>query len=313
MGLKFTIIIIGRTVNDCQKSINSIRNLKNRNFNLIISTGKNPSAQRNEASKVATGDYLLFLDNDSEVSADLLDRYYEVISMFDMPDIIGGPAIYLASNNFLKNSVKVISSSAFGFASSKARYTPIGEIRSSNENELILCNLCINRAFFINYHGFRIDFYPHEENEFLERVRKKSITFYHPLAIVKRESIGTYFSFIFKLFNYGSGRAKHYIKHPNHFKVIYLLPSIFTIYIMSAYQLISNSNYFVIPLSLYLFLAFSTSIFNCFGKKNHSILLTAFLFLLGHLSYGAGYLYYILSFKFKGNINQEHDISIIEM
>jgi hypothetical protein len=233
--------------------------------------------------------------------------------MFDKPDVIGGPAIYLASNNFLKNAVKVISSSAFGFAFSKARYTPIGEIRSSNENELILCNLCINRSFFIKYHGFRIDFYPHEENEFLERVRKKSKAYYHPLAIVKRESIGTFLSFIFKFFTYGSGRAKHYVKHPNHFKIIYLLPSLFTIYIMSVYQLISVSNYFILPLSIYFFLAFITSVFNCFGKKNHSVLMTTFLFLVGHLSYGAGYLYYIFSFKFRRHVDSESEISIIEM
>jgi GT2 family glycosyltransferase len=311
MSPKFSIIIIGKNLSDCQESISTVLKLNNRNFNLFVSIGNNPSAQRNAASKIVTGEYLLFLDNDSQVSPDLLDRYNEVINNFEPSDIIGGPAIYLSSDTYIKNSAKIISASAFGFAFSKARYTPIGEIRESHENELILCNLCIKKQFFLNYHGFRTDLYPNEENEFINRVQRKGKTYYHPLAIVKRGSIGSLSEFNLKLFTYGSGRAKHYYKHPSHFKSIYLIPSIFSFYVLTLPISLGFSKFTIIPFIIYFLLAIMSSTFNCLGKSKRSICLTSMMFFLGHFMYGLGYISYLFSPKRRDEF--ESSVEVIEI
>jgi glycosyltransferase involved in cell wall biosynthesis len=309
----FTIIVIGKSVDDCQVALNSIKKLNYNKFNILISIGNNPSAQRNKASKMATGEYLLFLDNDSEVDSDLLERYMEVIENYMGPDIIGGPSIYHSSNSFLKNAVKVISSSAFGLAFSKARYTPIGEIRRSDEKELILCNLCIKKKFFLISHGFNTKLYPNEENEFLNRVKKIGIAYYHPLAIVRREAVGTLREYSFKFYKYGHGRAKHYSKYPSHFRFIYLLPSIFLAYILFIPFMFEWLRFYAVPLFLYLFLALATSSFNCDAKPKRSILLTTFLFFVGHLLYGAGYISYFFIEKHKESEETEVLITVNEI
>jgi GT2 family glycosyltransferase len=309
----FTLIVVGKSIGECQIALNSTKNLSYKNFNILVSIGKNPSAQRNKASKSAKGDYLLFLDNDSEVDNSLLDRYIEIIEGKNFPDIIGGPAIYHSSSSFFKNSIKIISNSTFGFAFSRARYTPIGEIRKSDEKELILCNLCIKKEFFFQYRGFSPKLYPNEENEFLNRVQKSSVIYYHPLAIVRREAIGSFKEFALKFTRYGQGRAKHYINHPSHFKFIYILPSIMFIYVLTLPFLILNFHYAAIPLILYLILSSITSGFNCYTKPRRSIALTTAMFFIGHILYGVGFLSYFFKVKKSDSTVSDESIEIIEI
>ena len=219
----FTIIIA------C-KNISNVVLKKNKKIHLvdeiICMEGNDPSEQRNKAARQANSDWLLFLDDDCELSKNILAKYKEFINN-NRVNVVGGPAL-IRSENFNSYFFSYIFKSWFAFQSSRARYSSLGCPRLSTERELILCNMVINKDFFLKNNGFKPGFYPNEENEFLSRVDKNDV-WYHPEAIVTRTIGKSYIKVIKKIYYYAFSRGKHVLVNFAPKKIIYLLPFLFVL------------------------------------------------------------------------------------
>jgi dolichol-phosphate mannosyltransferase len=174
---------------------------------VILSRGRSPSRQRNEAVRESHGDYLLFLDDDSLPEPDLLPVYLRAFKRDPTLGAVGGPAEALPGN-FIQGLSALVLGEPWVLGKTASRYRARGRARFTDERELILCNLCVKRKAFEEAGGFREGLYPNEENEFLERLRLRGWRLlYRPDARVKRpqrESLG---ALLRAVFGYGSGRS----------------------------------------------------------------------------------------------------------
>jgi succinoglycan biosynthesis protein ExoA len=230
---RYSIIIIGRRVSDCDsalRALSSLEGVDKSSIEIILATGKHPSQQRNAAAEKARGEFLLFLDDDSCADPKLIQAYEAALSQFAGAKVIGGPSICRQADTGFKRAADIVLSSPMGLGPFRARYLPLKSIRLTNERELILCNLLIRRDLFLGNGGFRRDLYPNEENELLTRLLKKTQMVYQPEAICYREPRGNFVSFARQFFWYGHGRAKHYVLLKPAWNVIFVLPMLFTIY-----------------------------------------------------------------------------------
>jgi hypothetical protein len=92
---------------------------------------------------------------------------------------------------------------------SASRYRALGESRSADERELILCNLAVRRQAFLEAGGFNERLYPNEENELLERFRLKGAgCLYLRDARVERLDRDGFVAYLRSIARYGRGRAE---------------------------------------------------------------------------------------------------------
>ncbi|MBI4604272.1 MAG: glycosyltransferase [Planctomycetes bacterium] len=174
---------------------------------VILARGECPSRQRNAAAREASGDLFLFLDDDSEPSADLIDAYLEAFRREPDAAAIGGPAVYSATG-FRERLSAAILSEPLVTGRSAARFSPRGSPRASDERELILCNLALRRSAFEAAGGFDEALYPNEENLLLDRLRDRGEKIrYEPSAAVTRPAPRAGAELLAKVFRYGRGRA----------------------------------------------------------------------------------------------------------
>jgi GT2 family glycosyltransferase len=301
---RFSVIVIGKSIDECVPAIDSVKKIANENVEIICVTGNNPSFQRNQGAAIAKGNYLLFLDNDSVANERLLYYYSDSISFYKNIDIIGGPSVFsVVKATPFKSAVQIILCSIFALGFSKSRYIPIGDIRLSSEKELILCNMCVKKSVFDAVGGFDPLLYPNEENEFLNRLGSNYNIYYHPLASVYRPVRSTMYLFIKQMFIYGQSRAVHFVKTPGFFEFIYTIPSLFFLYVISlfiVFNTFSNLFFFYVyglPFIFYCFLSVASAVLNGSIYRKRALLISVFLFFICHMSYGVGFLTWFLKSK----------------
>lgn len=286
-----SILIITKKYTESDTSIERAKLLhaEGVDFEVLLAEGDNPSLQRNELAKAAKGEYLLFLDNDSEPDERILTVYSTLIKKYPSVVIFGGPSLLKIEQTNFQVVLNFFFSSIFGIGPFKSRYNSIGPVRLTTERELILSNMMIKREYFINSGGFNGELYPGEENEFLNRNKQKQII-YTPEAKVyrfPRKSLG---EFLMQMFSYGQGRAKHL--GINVKDSIFLMPAFFSIYLAGSLLLSSlgtSQNYLqsFFPLLIYLLLITVAS-FAEFRFEIRRFLMSPFCFAMGHLAYGLG-------------------------
>lgn len=175
---------------------------------VIVARGECPSRQRNAAASVASGDILLFLDDDSVASPGLLKAYVQAFRRDPTLGAVGGPAESLPKPGFPALAATVLGE-PWVMGKSAARYRALGRPRFTDERELILCNLCVRRSVFEEAGGFNEALYPNEENEFLERLRRRGARLlYRPDALVKRPQRRSTPELLAAIYRYGRGRAE---------------------------------------------------------------------------------------------------------
>jgi dolichol-phosphate mannosyltransferase len=174
---------------------------------IMVARGRCPSRQRNLAVKETKGDYILFLDDDSLVTKDLLKGYLSVLERDPTVGAVGGPAESLRGSPF-QDIASSILEEPWVMGRSASRYRARGKPRFTDERELILCNLCVRRQAFEALGGFDERLYPNEENEFLERLRLAGWRMvYRPEAAVRRPQRESLRDFLRTIVRYGSGRV----------------------------------------------------------------------------------------------------------
>src|SRR5439155_24869541 len=99
---------------------------------ILLARGTQPSVQRNAAIREASGELVYFLDDDSVPPPDNLRR---VASHFANSKVamVGGPNLCPAEAPPLEQAFAEVMGAWLAFGPSRARYTPVGQLRESGE------------------------------------------------------------------------------------------------------------------------------------------------------------------------------------
>jgi succinoglycan biosynthesis protein ExoA len=201
---------------------------------IIVARGRQPSAQRNAGMKAAHGELIYFLDDDSIPGPENLRKG---VTHFERAEtkIVGGPNVCPEDAPGLEKVFALVLASWLAFGPSRARYTPVGEVRETSEKELILCNLMARREAMLGLGGFNEALYPNEENALMDELQKRGgRLIYDPQFLVARRPRSSLRSFAKMLMTYGRGRAEQFRLHPTFGSALNFVPPLFLVYLVAA-------------------------------------------------------------------------------
>lgn len=252
--VKFSIIIPVSDINDyiletCQK----LKNLKNRNFEIIIfpdeirenneeteiklgariiSTGKvSPAIKRDLALKYANGEYLALLDDDAYPNEDWLDIAKKHLQDEEV-GAVGGPQLTPPSDSFWqKVSGAVFLSPLSGIA--LIRYWPGKSVKDVDDWPTV--NFIIKKKVFAEVGGFDSQYWPGEDTKLcLDIIKKlKKRILYIPDLVVYHHRRAGLKKHLKQIGNYGLHRGFFAKKFPETSKKpMYFIPSAFIIFIL---------------------------------------------------------------------------------
>lgn len=180
-----------------------------RQLEVIQVQGSQPARQRNLAAHRARGEYLYFLDHDSQVGPGAIGRLLEAFSDKEV-GAAGGPNLGARLKSLFTSASELVLGSRLGSLTVWRRYVAGGNARREvGEESLILCNLMVRKELFIKLGGFDPRLYPNEENEFLNRLRRAgSKAVYVPDAQVKKPRASCLAGFLRENFRYARGRME---------------------------------------------------------------------------------------------------------
>lgn len=251
----------------------------------IVEEGLNPSRQRNQGIKKASGEILFFLDDDSEITPGLFKETVKTYQAYPDAIGVGGPAVLYGNTNLQKGIIAVLTS-YLGVYKISSRYAPLGQTRYTDENELISCNLSFKREVFKKNNGFNDKLYPNEENELIQSLINQGYRFvYNPQCQILRQADSEIEEFLRRIFNYGRGRMEQLFLRPSKTSFLRLLPLGFLIYLFGL--LFITNPYLYLPFFAYLVLISAVSA-TAAKKKLKIIPLAIALFLATHILYGFG-------------------------
>lgn len=256
-------------------------------FEIIVAEGKKPSRQRNCGAEAATGDILYFLDDDSLVVPDALQR---LAAAFDDERVaaVGGPSVTPSSDSAFQRSVGWALASLFGGGAIRNRYRRSGTVRKSNDSELILCNLAFKRNCYLAAGGLNEKLYPNEENELIDRLLASGVYLLHdPDLYVTRSQRPTLKAYVRQMLTYGRGRAEQtLLTRRVGFKA--LLPAFFSLYVLSLP--FSPGLWYLLPLLCYLVGIAANMAAAAATVGLSPALRLPLVFILLHFCYGAGFI-----------------------
>ena len=285
---KITILTPFPPGKNCEKMLGSLGALDYpaEKMEVIVVEGRQPSQQRNRGVEAAGGEIIYFLDDDCELTPDLLRK---VVAHYTDPAVKavagiamakeGAPAISLASHMVL--------GSLFGGCTIRVKYRPVGKLREANDKHFLLCNASIRRDVFLAEGGLREDLYPGEENEFFRRLHAKGLAMlYDPEAVVHRNWRSTLGGYIKAIFIYGRAKVDQGFEHYQPLDYLFFIPLLFLVYLIA----LPFVPFFLFQVPIYLYAALLPffSLQETFLARSPAGLLTFLLFPLLHLSFAAG-------------------------
>jgi len=253
---------------------------------IIVARGRQPAIQRNAALKIAQGELIYFLDDDSRPAPGNLRR---AVAHFDRPEVtmVGGPNLCPPDAPPLEQVFGVALSSWLAFGPSRARYDSVGKVRPSSEKELILCNLLARREAILELGGFDEALYPNEENALMDDLQKREAQLlYDPELIVYRRPRPTLRAFCKMLLNYGRGRAEQFRLHPTLGSALNFVPPLFCLYLLVAPLFAWRG---LIPLVFYLLAVCVQTLASARRKGLFNSVAALPLVVLTHVLYGVGF------------------------
>jgi cellulose synthase/poly-beta-1,6-N-acetylglucosamine synthase-like glycosyltransferase len=271
----------------------------------IISTGKiPPGLKRNIGAKKATGEVLVFFDDDSFPKNNFLlfARYY-----FRNKNInaAGGPSITPNTNTtFQKISGYFFENTIFG--GSTERYLPK---KNFFVDDWPSVNFLIKKKTFLSVGGFNIKYWPGEDTLFcLNLVKKtKKKILYSPNLVLYHHRRKTLIKHLKQIKGYGLHRGFFSKKYPeNSLRFKYFVPSIFFLYLTSipiALFLLKINSLYLAPLITYFFLIYFKSFYIALNKKKNISFEIFRCVFFSHIVYGYNFIKGLLSKNIQSKLN----------
>ncbi len=288
-----TVLIAARPGQAEVKAVEASRvlNYPREKLEILVARGRQPSAQRNAGMHEAKGEVLYFLDDDSVPEPANLRR---AAPHFARPEVkmIGGPNLCPPDAPALEQVFARVLASWLAFGPSRARYTPVGNLRETSEKELILCNLVARRQAMLELGGFNEALYPNEENALMDELQKRGgKLLYDPQLVVHRRPRSSLKSFAKMLLTYGRGRAEQFRLHPTPGSALNFVPPLFCVYLVSLVAIPWVGTILLAPLAAYVLALLVQAIVLVFGgspARVGSALATVPLIVVTHVLYGLG-------------------------
>ena len=192
------------------ESLESVPSKGEITIELLTSSEGSRSECLNNLAKKATGDVLLFFDDDVELRHNTIDELLKPFysGEFKNVGIVGGVNIRLKNATKSEIRADALLSSSLTMFKSRARYTPIGDTRLTDESEILTCNMAILRKAFEEVGGFPLDIVPCEENVLTNRIVARGYSIvYTPFAVVYHRRPKLFKEYARTVFNYGKGRG----------------------------------------------------------------------------------------------------------
>jgi len=257
-------------------------------FEVLVAEGMTPSQQRNQAAYQSQGDYIYFLDDDSQLPADALPWCLAAFEDRTVA-IVGGPSLTPPGDSVLQQLFGLALSSLFGAGGVRNRYRAVGLPRETTEKELILCNMVFRRENFAGFGGFDERLYPNEENELMDRIHAAGHRLVHvPEMAVYRSQRPTMKAFMRQMFAYGRGRAQQTLISGVG-TLLGFVPLLFVFYLFSLPLGLLWPGW-LIPLAAYLLFAMCFAIHAAFAVGKLCPLALVAVYPVLHVSNGIGLL-----------------------
>jgi len=191
----------------------------------IIESGRvGPGDKRDIGAKVASGEILVFLDDDSYPKSDFLNIANEHFKDENI-HAIGGPGITPEKNSFLQKVSGAVFLSKFsgGFPE---RYISMGKKKFVDDWPSV--NLMVRKTIFDSIGGFNTKFWPGEDTILCSKIDK---ILYEPRMIVWHHRRKNLYQHLKQVSAYGLHRGFFVKKFPkNSRKLLFFIPSMFFIF-----------------------------------------------------------------------------------
>ncbi|MBI2106962.1 glycosyltransferase [Candidatus Woesearchaeota archaeon] len=299
MSYKFSIVIALAP----EREIEVLESLKSTGYNhkkyeVIVEVGKNPSENRNRGIKKAKGEIIAFIDDDAVVDKSLLKNAEEFFNKHKDIDVVGGPQLTPQNDKLFAKATGYALSSFFGAYTMRNRYK-IRELNlDADETCLTSANLFVRRKVFNKIKGFDPLLFPGEDPELITRMKQNGIKVaYSPTIIIYHRRRSDYYSFCKQIFRYGQVRVLKEKLNKKRIGLVFLIPSLFTIYMMLIIPLSFVHKIFTSPFALYMTIALLFSIGISIRRSIIYFPILPLIFLSIHISYGLGMLHSIITKK----------------
>lgn len=182
------------------------------------------SDARNEAAKVAKGEYLIFLDSDCLIPAEYLNAVDAFLASHKV-DLFGGPD---AAREDFTNLQKAISFSMTSFLTTggiRGKKQTVGTYHPRG------FNMGIRKAVFEDVNGYDENFKCGEDIELSMRILERGYTSaFIPDAHVFHKRRTSLSKFYQQVFRFGAARVNLWQKHPSELKLTHLFPLAFSMF-----------------------------------------------------------------------------------
>jgi len=308
--MKFTLVVPLAPERSAE-IIESIRRLDypREKFHVVIVRGRNPSDNRNKGAERTKGEYIVFLDDDGVIESDYLinvERFFERHSYID---IVGGPQLTPKDEEGFALISGYALSSWFGAWKISNRYSGKEEKLDVDETFVTSSNLICCKEVMKKI-KFDSKLFPGEDPKFISDAKKEGFRVaYSPKIIIYHRRRADINGLIKQIFSYGRVRPLKESFFETMKMPFFFIPSLFLIYLIllvgsiivnpSITGNIVNLNgiwnfknlgfWWFAPLFLYIFFMIVFSIYDSLRNKDiKAMFLLPLMYLLIHLSYGAG-------------------------
>jgi len=278
---------------------------------IYIDKDINYGQARNIGVENARGDLLAFIDDDCVTPNNWLRKavkYFQDESLA----LLGGPAIPFQNEVINYKVGGYLLSSPFVVGVARFRYKSFPRSFETRGDHLILANNFLRKQAFKTVLGFHIDQVPCEDGYLYFRLKKRGYKLlYTPEIFVWHRAKPLFLPMASRFFYYAVGRGGLMARDCRTIRLIYLIPTLFTLGLTALLilSLIFKEFFYLllIFLSIYLLSNFVNALYLFLksGKKPLVLLLSFLAAPLIHLSYGFGFLfgvYKYLSGGFKGGV-----------